>query len=91
MATYDRADRRRRLSRLNQAGPRLIEVGPIRSSVSLKLARKALQPSRSLTEPTWSASHLSWHHRLGCLTQLVRTWPTVAPSWTPSRSPGHSW
>jgi hypothetical protein len=31
-----------RLSRLNEPGPRLIEVGPIRSSVSLKLARRGV-------------------------------------------------
>jgi len=32
------------LSRLTEVGPRLIEVGPICSSVSLKLAHRALQP-----------------------------------------------
>jgi len=33
-----------------EPGPRLIEARAIRSSVSLKLARRALQPSRRLAE-----------------------------------------
>jgi hypothetical protein len=47
------------LSRLTEVGPRLIEVGPICSSVSLKLAHRALQPSRCLTEvgPRHALSH----------------------------------
>jgi hypothetical protein len=79
------------LSRLSESGPRLVEVGPIRSSVSLKLAHQlAAQVERLQVDNQRLRTHVGELAAQGSVTELIpkscrsvardyRTWRVVRP------------